>query len=59
MILKALAGETLPVYGDGSNIRDWLFVDDHARGWRPPIFAACLGSRTTLEGRRRFRILSW
>jgi dTDP-glucose 4,6-dehydratase len=27
--LKALAGEPLPVYGDGSNVRDWLFVDDH------------------------------
>jgi dTDP-glucose 4,6-dehydratase len=31
MIIKALAGEPLPVYGDGKNIRDWLFVDDHAR----------------------------
>jgi dTDP-glucose 4,6-dehydratase len=28
--LKALAGEPLPVYGDGSNVRDWLFVEDHA-----------------------------
>ena len=31
MILKALAGEALPVYGRGDNIRDWLYVDDHAR----------------------------
>lgn len=30
VILKALAGESIPVYGDGSNIRDWLHVDDHA-----------------------------
>lgn len=30
-IIRALNGETLPVYGDGSNVRDWLFVDDHAR----------------------------
>ncbi len=30
MILKALAGEPLPVYGAGDNIRDWLFVEDHA-----------------------------
>ncbi len=31
MILKALRGEPLPVYGNGSNIRDWLHVEDHAR----------------------------
>jgi dTDP-glucose 4,6-dehydratase len=30
MILRGLAGETMPVYGDGQNVRDWLFVDDHA-----------------------------
>lgn len=29
MIEKALAGEQLPVYGDGSNVRDWLYVEDH------------------------------
>ena len=31
MILKAIAGEALPVYGRGDNIRDWLYVEDHAR----------------------------
>ncbi|MNK23847.1 dTDP-glucose 4,6-dehydratase 2 [compost metagenome] len=31
IIIRALNGEALPVYGDGSNVRDWLFVDDHAR----------------------------
>ena len=31
MILNALDRKPLPVYGDGSNIRDWLFVEDHAR----------------------------
>ncbi|PYF11807.1 dTDP-glucose 4,6-dehydratase [Rhodobacter viridis] len=30
IILNALAGKTLPIYGDGSNIRDWLYVEDHA-----------------------------
>ncbi len=29
-ILKALAGEPIPVYGKGENVRDWLFVEDHA-----------------------------
>ncbi|MDP7149837.1 MAG: dTDP-glucose 4,6-dehydratase [Paracoccaceae bacterium] len=30
VILNALAGKDLPIYGDGSNIRDWLYVEDHA-----------------------------
>ena len=29
VILKALAGEPIPLYGDGANVRDWLYVDDH------------------------------
>ncbi|MEW8138582.1 MAG: dTDP-glucose 4,6-dehydratase [Candidatus Thiodiazotropha endolucinida] len=34
-IQKALAGEDLPIYGDGSNVRDWLYVEDHCRAiWR-------------------------
>lgn len=31
MLIRALHGQTLPVYGDGSNVRDWLHVEDHAR----------------------------
>jgi dTDP-glucose 4,6-dehydratase len=31
IILNALEGKPLPVYGDGSNVRDWLYVEDHAR----------------------------
>ena len=31
IIIRALSGSELPVYGDGSNVRDWLFVEDHAR----------------------------
>jgi dTDP-glucose 4,6-dehydratase len=41
VIQKALAGEPLPVYGDGRNIRDWLFVGDH-----------CSAIRRVLEGGR-------
>lgn len=32
MILTALQGGPLPVYGDGSNVRDWIYVDDHVEG---------------------------
>jgi len=32
IIRKALTGEPIPIYGDGSNIRDWLFVLDHCKG---------------------------
>ena len=31
IILNALEGKPLPVYGDGENVRDWLYVEDHAR----------------------------
>ena len=34
MILKGLSGQTLPVYGKGENVRDWLYVEDHARALR-------------------------
>ena len=34
VIVKALAGESLPVYGQGANVRDWLYVEDHARALR-------------------------
>lgn len=32
MIVNGLDGKSLPVYGDGLNIRDWLYVEDHCRG---------------------------
>jgi len=32
VIRKALVGEDIPVYGDGKNIRDWLYVEDHCKG---------------------------
>lgn len=32
MLLNALDGKPLPIYGDGGNIRDWLYVEDHCRG---------------------------
>ena len=32
MIMNALSGKPLPVYGDGSNVRDWIYVEDHCKG---------------------------
>jgi dTDP-glucose 4,6-dehydratase len=32
MLVNALLGKALPLYGDGRNVRDWLYVDDHCRG---------------------------
>ena len=35
VILKAAAGEPIPLYGDGLNVRDWLYVDDHVEALLP------------------------
>jgi dTDP-glucose 4,6-dehydratase len=43
VIAKALAGEALPVYGDGLNIRDWLFVGDHCSAIRRVLEAGRVG----------------
>jgi dTDP-glucose 4,6-dehydratase len=37
MILNALSGKPLPVYGDGKNVRDWLYVGDHCSGIRAAL----------------------
>ena len=51
MIVKALAGEALPVYGRGENIRDWLYVDDHARAIQLVFEKAAPGSTYNVGGR--------
>lgn len=54
-ILKALAGESLPVYGRGENIRDWLFVDDHARALRLVLERGVPGRTYNVGGRNERR----
>ena len=46
-ILNALAGEPLPVYGTGENVRDWLYVEDHAAGARSDRRARAGSARPT------------
>ncbi len=49
-IIRALSGQTLPVYGDGANVRDWLFVDDHARALQAVFEQAAPGGTYAIGG---------
>lgn len=50
VILKAIAGQPLPVYGDGGNIRDWLYVEDHARALRLVVDGGTVGETYCVGG---------
>jgi dTDP-glucose 4,6-dehydratase len=50
-IINALAGEALPVYGDGANIRDWLYVEDHVRALYLILCKGRVGERYNVGGR--------
>lgn len=54
-ILNALAGERLPVYGKGENIRDWLYVEDHARALDLIIERGRIGETYNVGGRNERR----
>ena len=54
-ILNALAGERLPIYGKGDNVRDWLFVDDHARALDTIIERGRVGETYNVGGRNERR----
>jgi dTDP-glucose 4,6-dehydratase len=51
VILNALEGKKLPVYGQGANIRDWLFVDDHARALELVMMTGSVGQSYNVGGR--------
>jgi dTDP-glucose 4,6-dehydratase len=50
-ILNALEGKPIPVYGDGKNIRDWLYVDDHANALVLIAQAGVTGESYNVGGR--------
>ncbi|MBE2894786.1 dTDP-glucose 4,6-dehydratase [Spirabiliibacterium falconis] len=50
MILNALEGKLLPVYGDGQQIRDWLFVEDHARALYTVVTQGKVGETYNIGG---------
>jgi len=54
-ILNALAGERLPVYGNGENIRDWLYVEDHAQALDIIVDRGRIGETYNVGGRNERR----
>ena len=50
MLLNALEGKPLPIYGDGGNVRDWLYVDDHCAGILLALKQGRVGEKYNLGG---------
>jgi dTDP-glucose 4,6-dehydratase len=55
VILNALEGKPLPVYGNGANIRDWLYVEDHARALDLIAERGVIGETYNVGGRNERR----
>jgi len=51
MVQKVIRGEKLPVYGDGSNVRDWLYVEDHCRGLTLALLKGEIGETYNIGGK--------
>ena len=51
MILNGLEAKPLPIYGDGGNIRDWIYVEDHCRGVLAAFQKGRLGEKYNIGGR--------
>ncbi|MCW9037122.1 dTDP-glucose 4,6-dehydratase [Altibacter sp.] len=51
IIRKALAGEPIPIYGDGKNVRDWLYVKDHCTGIHLALEKGRLGETYNIGGK--------
>ena len=51
MLVNALGGRPLPVYGDGGNVRDWLYVEDHCRALEQVVLRGRAGETYNIGGR--------
>jgi len=56
-ILRALQGKPIPVYGDGKNVRDWLFVEDHCDAIRTVLARGRVGETYNIGGRNEVQNL--
>jgi len=57
LLTAALLGRALPIYGDGGNVRDWLYVDDHCAGVLAILRQGQVGSTYNIGGRNEWRNL--
>jgi dTDP-glucose 4,6-dehydratase len=51
IIRKGISGEPIPIYGDGQNVRDWLYVEDHCVGIKLALDKGVLGDTYNIGGR--------
>lgn len=54
MLVNALEGKPLPIYGDGRNVRDWLYVEDHCRALEEVVLRGRLGETYNIGGRNEW-----
>ena len=54
MLVNALTGKPLPIYGDGLNVRDWLYVEDHCRAVEKVLLDGRLGETYNVGGRNEW-----
>ena len=59
VILNALHGRPIPVYGQGANVRDWLYVEDHADALLLALRKGCRGAATTSAAAASGAISTW
>ena len=57
IITNAINGYEIPIYGDGANIRDWLYVEDHVKALYIALINADSGKTYNIGGNTNFQIM--